>query len=64
MGSDSKWYVFGMIFGIMIGVLFTVSFMLDNYKNGQIDAINGIIHYELVQQNDGSTNWEKIYDEK
>ena len=64
MGNDSNWYVFGMIFGIMIGVLFTVSFMLGNYKNGQIDAINGNIHYELVQQNDGSTNWEKIYDEK
>lgn len=29
------------------------------YKQGQIDAINGKIMYELKQQPDGTTAWER-----
>lgn len=31
----------------------------DSYKQGQIDAINGKIVYELTIQENGSTDWEK-----
>lgn len=30
------------------------------YKRGQIDSINGEIIYELTNQDDGSSSWEKI----
>ena len=29
------------------------------YKQGQIDAINGNLKYELITQPDGTTKWEK-----
>lgn len=29
------------------------------YKQGQIDAINGVVKYELVKQPDGTTYWEE-----
>jgi predicted membrane protein len=45
----------------VLGVVITVCVMWDNrengYKNGQIDALNGIIKYELVRQDDNSTMW-------
>ena len=33
---------------------------LIGYKNGQVDALNGEIRYELVQQSDKSTRWDLI----
>lgn len=30
------------------------------YKDGQIDAIQGKIHYQLVPQKDGTTEWEYV----
>ena len=45
-------FVAGMIAGIFI--------MSGNYKQGQVDAINGIIKYELVEQEDGHTEWGKV----
>ena len=33
---------------------------LVGYKNGQVDALNGEIRYELVQQSDKSTKWDLI----
>jgi hypothetical protein len=32
------------------------------YKQGQIDAINGIIKYEKVEQSNGEILWEEIYE--
>lgn len=29
------------------------------YYDGQVDAINGTIKYELVTQKDGTSNWSK-----
>ena len=29
-----------------------------HYRLGQIDAINGIVKYELVKQEDNSTRWQ------
>lgn len=34
------------------------------YKDGQVDAINGIISYELVEAEDGTRSWEEIKEEK
>ncbi len=30
----------------------------DGYRAGQIDAANGVMKYELVEQGDGATSWE------
>jgi hypothetical protein len=54
--------------GVMIGVMVATGFLLliitnvydSRYMQGQIDAINGNIKYELVEQYDGSTKWKRI----
>ena len=28
------------------------------YRNGQVDALNGKVHWELVKQPDGSSSWQ------
>lgn len=30
------------------------------YKAGQIDAVQGKVHYELKLQDDGTTKWEYV----
>ena len=53
--------------GLVVGIIFTcvVAFFLNvlvphsfNYKKGQLDAINGAVHYKLEKQLDGTTDWE------
>ena len=53
LGGVGIGFILGMIF---FGFLLNVS--NDTYKDGQIDAINGKIHYELVEQPNGTTEWE------
>ena len=48
---------FGGILG-MLSLMFILNFTGNTYMDGQIDAINGEIHYELVHQPDGATEWE------
>jgi len=43
--------------GMIITFLFLCAFDR-TYKDGQIDAINGNIKYELVKRSDGTTKWE------
>ena len=51
---------------IVVGLIFFIAWVLilatfkENYKLGQIDALNGIIKYELIRQDDNTTQWEKI----
>lgn len=52
---------------IVVGLIFVIAWVLilaatvkENYKLGQIDALNGIIKYELIRQDDNTTQWEKI----
>ncbi|KKN81078.1 hypothetical protein LCGC14_0322970 [marine sediment metagenome] len=33
------------------------------YRNGQIDAANGVMKYELREQDDGTTSWERKGDD-
>jgi hypothetical protein len=49
--------IFAFIIGIIIGIMISANPV---YKRGQIDAINGIIKYELVEQTDKTFIWEKI----
>lgn len=51
-----------VLIGIAIGLIISIIIMIGNneYKSGQIDAINGDIKYELVTQNDSTTKWKLI----
>ena len=53
--------VLGIIIGFVVGFLFLCCITIVNlsYKKGQIDAINGTIKYELIKQDNGSSEWEK-----
>ena len=44
------------IFGILAS---TVPEQTSLYRQGQIDALNGVIHYELQTQPDGSKIWKR-----
>jgi len=52
---------FSIIIIIMVCILF-IAFSCGTdigYKHGQIDAINGNIHYYLVKQSNGEMKWVK-----
>jgi len=54
-------YFIGIFLGFILGFLVAVGFYHDvGYKKGQIDAINGIIKYELVDMPDQTKDWRKI----
>lgn len=53
--------------GFGIGLLLysiLISFIIgpNIYKRGQIDAISGKIKYKLVEQEDKSIKWERIFE--
>ena len=63
MDSEFRRGVFGgfLITFIICGV--TAMFLIGHirhtsYRQGQIDAVNGVMKYELVEQDDGETVWE------
>lgn len=51
-------------FALAVGLVFFIwSFLVlnefrDDYKRGQIDALNGHVHYQLTTQPSGETKWE------
>ena len=47
-----------LIFIFVVVVLLQVN----SYKRGQIDCLNGVIKYHLVEQKDTTTKWERIHD--
>lgn len=50
-----------LLIGFGLGLLVGCIPQLENrYKQGQIDAINGVIKYELKKQDDNTTKWVKI----
>lgn len=61
MEIDNKVDKFSIIFIIIIIILiWSFGFYLglnNGYKEGQIDAINGVIKYELVINKDKSMTW-------
>ncbi len=53
----------GFIVGVMVMTMilvYTGNRRIDGYKEGQIDAINGKIAYQLVEQPNHTTTWEKV----
>ena len=54
----------GFLCGIMFMLLLAFNMTKKSYKQGQIDAINNKICYELILKEDGSTSWEKIEERK
>lgn len=61
--NNEPWIVFfmGFFLGVSLFMVTLLAFGVDTtlYKQGQIDAINGKIMYELKQQPDGTTAWER-----
>ncbi len=54
-------FLAGIVLGIALTLIILTSFdMLDNYQDGQIDAINGEIYYELQKQDDNSMEWTYV----
>ena len=52
--------IFGIVLFIFLVVWNNITFEKKGYKQGQIDAINGNIKYELVEQPDRTTKWKEI----
>jgi len=64
-----RWYHIGGYILTIITIVFLIGYSGyrvstdihgDEYKKGQIDAINGIIKYELVEHEDMTRTWELI----
>ena len=60
--------LYQLVFLLIISILVSIGYcVLDineySYKQGQIDAINGKIKYELVKQPDGTTEWKEKKEE-
>jgi hypothetical protein len=59
--------IFDIMLIISLLVCLTIMIYLgganDGYKKGQIDAINGEIHYQLEKQPNGETEWARIKNE-
>ena len=52
------WYGWFMI-GIVVTLLI-FKYVVDPYKQGQVDALTGNIKYELVTQDDSTKVWKEI----
>ena len=63
MNDEDNWIIFfmGFFLGALLFMITLLAYETDTtlYKHGQIDAINGKIMYELKQQPDGTTVWER-----
>ena len=58
MNNRDEWSIIllvVLVLGIILG-----SCVVNTYKHGQIDAINGIIEYELREMDDGEMKWKRI----
>ncbi len=50
-----------LFFGVLLGSILLFGIVSDiGYKYGQIDAINGVIKYELIVQPNYEVEWKKI----
>lgn len=52
------WYGWFMI-GFVVALLF-FKYVMDPYKQGQVDALTGNVKYELVTQDDSTKVWKEI----
>lgn len=59
-GKINKYWIIPTSISSVVIALLLINMYINNYKKGQIDAINGNIKYELVKNSDGTTSWEEI----
>jgi len=52
------WYGWFMI-GVVVTLLIFM-YVVDPYKQGQVDALTGNVKYELVTQDDSTKVWKEI----
>ena len=57
-------YLPGVLIGVVIVIIITVITIIsdpysEGYKQGQIDALTGTVHYELVTSPDSTRSWER-----
>ena len=59
---DTDPFIKGLSIGMSIGAATLLLYMIlsPDYRQGQIDALNGVIKYELLKHDDGATTWELI----
>jgi hypothetical protein len=52
-------FIIGSWFGSMLVIVGGLSFphATNLYKQGQIDAMNGVVYFQLVKLSDGTTAW-------
>ena len=56
-----KGFVFTAHFiGLPLCILLICLGLVIAYRNGQVDALNGKIHYELIEQKNKSVKWIKV----
>ena len=60
MSDKVKTVIYWLVFIIICLILINIGVYYGQYKDGQIDAINGKIYYELIESEDRSTQWKKI----
>ena len=53
-------FCFGIIICFIIMAFVMNNVHVDAYKEGQVDAINGKISYQLTTHDDKTQTWEKI----
>lgn len=58
-GGKASFFAAMLIFLLMFYFLLTVFYEEKGYKNGQIDAINGKIKWELELNESGETTWRE-----
>jgi O-antigen/teichoic acid export membrane protein len=53
--------ILGLLLGLLIAIVATLFFpeYTHLYRQGQIDAVNGKVLFELKPQPDGTTTWER-----
>ncbi len=53
-------FVYGFAVAGLLGLAAVIAHGASEYRRGQIDAINGVVKYELHAHDDGTTSWEVI----
>jgi hypothetical protein len=53
-----------MVLCMALTIFIAISNYNDGYKDGQVDAINGKVKYELKENEDKTTEWVEIKNKK
>ena len=53
-------FLVGMFLGLGLAAIAIAITSHHSFKQGQIDALTGNIHYELITHDDSTRTWERI----